>query len=78
MMLVLSRRRQEEIVIGGAIRIRITAIDRRHVKLAISAPVGIPVVRGELLSADTAARQSGSRPLLCRGRVASVPTQEAK
>jgi carbon storage regulator len=44
-MLVLSRRRSEEIVIGGNICIRVTAINRKDVKLGISAPQEVSVVR---------------------------------
>jgi carbon storage regulator len=48
-MLVLSRKINETIVIGGNIRVTMTAIRSRQVRLAIEAPPEIPIVREELL-----------------------------
>lgn len=50
-MLVLSRRRQERIVIGG-VELTILDIGAGRVKLGIAAPVSVAVVRAELLPAD--------------------------
>jgi carbon storage regulator len=47
-MLVLSRREGEEIVIGESIRVKIVSVQKRRVKLAISAPKEVPVHRMEL------------------------------
>jgi carbon storage regulator len=48
-MLVLSRKINETIVIGGNIRVTMTAIRNRQVRLAIDAPPDVPIVRQELL-----------------------------
>ena len=47
-MLVLSRKSQEEIVIGGNIRITVVEVSGGRVKLGITAPVEIPVHRAEI------------------------------
>jgi carbon storage regulator CsrA len=52
-MLVLSRKINESIIIGGNIRITATAIRGRQVRLCIDAPPAVRIVREELLSAAT-------------------------
>jgi carbon storage regulator len=49
-MLVLSRKINETIVIGGNIRVTMTAIRSNQVRLAIEAPPDVPIFRKELLS----------------------------
>jgi carbon storage regulator CsrA len=51
-MLVLTRRIDEEIVIGEDIRIRVVEAKRGRVRLGISAPDSVHVLRAELLFAD--------------------------
>jgi carbon storage regulator len=48
-MLVLSRKINETIVIGGNIRITMTSIRGQQVRLAIEAPEEVPILREELL-----------------------------
>jgi len=48
MMLVLTRRLGEEIVIAGNIHFKITAIRGQKVRLGITAPEAVSVVRQEL------------------------------
>ncbi len=48
-MLVLSRKLNEKIVIGGGIVITVVKIDRNQVRLGIEAPGHIPVYREEIL-----------------------------
>jgi carbon storage regulator len=48
-MLVLSRKLNEKIVIGGNITITVVKIDRNQVRLGIEAPNQIPVYREEIL-----------------------------
>jgi carbon storage regulator len=49
-MLVLSRRLNEELVIDGNIRITVLAIKGTQVRLGITAPSSVNVLRGELLA----------------------------
>jgi carbon storage regulator len=61
-MLVLTRRISEEIVIAGNIRVMVVAIKGQRVRLGITAPRAVPVVRLELdaeCSAGTAAPTAG-------------------
>ena len=48
-MLVLSRKREDVILIGDDIRITVVKIDRHTVRLGIEAPGATPIVREELL-----------------------------
>lgn len=50
-MLVLTRKTEESIVIGKDITITILAIEKEKVKIGISAPREIPVIRKELFEA---------------------------
>lgn len=50
-MLVLTRKLEESIVIGKDITITILAIEKEKVKIGISAPREIPVIRKELFEA---------------------------
>ena len=47
-MLVLTRRIGEEIVIAGHIRVMVAGVDGQRVRLGITAPRSVPVVRQEL------------------------------
>ncbi len=52
-MLILSRRIGEEIVISDNIRLTILADNGKRIRLGITAPSSIPVIRMELLSGCT-------------------------
>lgn len=49
-MLTLSRRKNESIDLSGGIRITVVHLDRGKVRLGISAPPNVKVLRTELLS----------------------------
>lgn len=48
-MLVLSRKRDDVILIGDDIRITVVKIDRSHVRIGIEAPGTVPIIREELI-----------------------------
>jgi carbon storage regulator len=47
-MLILQRRVGQRIVVSGGIEITVTSVSKRGVRLAVSAPHGIAVLRGEV------------------------------
>ena len=49
-MLVLQRKRGQEVVIGGSIRVRVLSVHRSHVRLGIIAPDEIVILREECLA----------------------------
>lgn len=48
-MLVLTRKRMEQIVIGSGIRITVLKLERNQVRIGIEAPAETPILRAELL-----------------------------
>ena len=58
-MLILQRKRGESLLIGENISITITSVDGERVRLAISAPPEVSVLRSELVAATAAKQGSG-------------------
>ena len=57
-MLILQRKAGESLVIGEDITIRVVSVDGTRVRLAISAPEDVPILRTELVIAAEANRDS--------------------
>ena len=51
-MLVLSRKKDEQIVIGDSIVVTVVRVGRGQVKIGIEAPKGLQILRAELLEED--------------------------
>jgi carbon storage regulator len=62
-MLVLTRRIGEEIIIDGDIRITVVAISGERTRLGISAPPSVRVDRREIYERRSRLRQGGSTPV---------------
>jgi carbon storage regulator len=58
-MLVLTRKIDQGIVISGNIYVRVLGVERDRVKIGISAPLDISVLRQELLDREGAEGKSG-------------------
>ena len=63
-MLVLTRRPSETVRIGTDIEVRVTRVEGNRVRLAISAPRSVRVVRGELAATES--------PLIIETEVCSI------
>ena len=59
-MLVLRRRVGESIVLAGVISVSVLAVEGERVKIGISAPPDVTIVREELLRTETDASDSGT------------------
>ena len=59
-MLILQRKPGESLVIGEDISITVVSVDGGRVRLAISAPQDIPILRSELVDATAANRDSAA------------------
>ena len=57
-MLILQRKAGESLLIGEDITIRVISVDGTRVRLAISAPEDVPILRSELVTATAANRDS--------------------
>lgn len=57
-MLVLSRKVNEEIVIDGRIRVQVLQVKGKTIRLGISAPDDVKVLRGELQPFDIEAAKA--------------------
>ena len=57
-MLILQRKAGESLVIGDDITVRVISVDGTRVRLAISAPEDVSILRSELIVATAANRDS--------------------
>ena len=56
-MLILTRKVDQGIVISGNILVRVLGVDRDRVKIGISAPLDVVVLRQELVERDQRAKE---------------------
>ncbi|MEM1029404.1 MAG: carbon storage regulator [Myxococcota bacterium] len=63
-MLIIRRRVGERIVIGSNIEISVASATKKAVRLAISAPKGVPVLRGEVHDSVVAANVAAATGLI--------------
>ncbi len=56
--MILQRKAGESLVIGEDITVRVVSVDGTRVRLAISAPEDVPILRSELVTATAANRDS--------------------
>ena len=78
-MLILQRRTGESVVIGEDVRISVVSIEGGRVRLAISAPPEVSILRSELLDAklanqDSAAEEAAPAELL--GLLGGIPVSK--
>ena len=78
-MLILQRRTGESLVIGEDIRVSVVSIEGGRVRLAISAPPEVSILRSELLDAklanqDSAAEDAAPTELL--GLLGGIPVSK--
>lgn len=57
--LVVSRKKEQEVLIGDGIVVKILAISGDRVKIGVTAPLAVSVLRGELLSKKKKQRKNG-------------------
>lgn len=77
-MLVLSRKKEESLIIGNEIKVTILGISNDTVKLGISAPASISIYRNELYDAICQENKVASRPELTDLRIIQKMFSEKK
>ena len=69
-MLVLTRKRMEQIIIGSGIRITVLKLERNQVRIGIEAPTETPILRAELLETEPARDGEGQDADLPSSKIA--------
>lgn len=80
-MLILQRRTGESVVIGEEIRVSVVSIEGGRVRLAISAPPEVSILRSELLDAKLANQDSAieeAAPTELLGLLGGMPASQKK
>ena len=80
-MLILQRRTGESVVIGEDIRVTVVSIEGGRVRLAISAPPEVSILRSELLDAKLANQDSAveeAAPAELLGLLGGMPVSPKK
>jgi carbon storage regulator len=68
-MLVLSRRVGQQIRIGNSVVVTLLRVERNKARIGVDAPLGIPILRQELLDFDKVGLSAKPSPLAGRGSV---------
>jgi carbon storage regulator len=68
-MLVLSRKKSESVLIDSTIQITVVSISKSRIKLGISAPNDVPIVREEVVSCQPGMAVTEEQPWLQHARV---------
>ena len=63
-MLVLSRKQNESVQIDSNIRVTVISVGKSRVKLGITAPGDVSIIREELISRESAATATNEQKLL--------------
>jgi carbon storage regulator len=71
-MLVVTRKRDEAIVIGDGVEVRVLRVGKDGVRLGVTAPADVPVHRREVYEAVSAANRSAASPRDSAGAIARV------
>jgi carbon storage regulator len=74
-MLVLTRKIDQGIVISGNIYVRVLGVERDRVKIGISAPLNVTVLREELLDRDSRAKDGEGGASVTHATTAEEPGQ---
>jgi len=74
-MLIIQRRVGERIVMSNGVEITVAAVTKRGVRLALQAPAGIVVLRGEVHDAVAAANAAAAENGI-EGSVAAPPARK--
>lgn len=83
-MLIIQRKEGESLLIGEDISVTVVSVDGSRVRLAISAPTEIPILRGELAAATSLNREAAQEEatpaelLGLLGDVLEHPKEEGK
>lgn len=80
-MLILQRKPGESLVIGEEISVSVVSIEGGRVRLAISAPPEVSILRSELLDAKAANRDSAveeAAPAELLGLLGGMPSDQKK
>lgn len=77
-MLVLSRKRNEEIKIGEDVTVRVLSISGNYVKLGFDAPIQTRILRTELAPKPACSREFAAQPGNLRTRVTEAINRRMK
>lgn len=75
-MLVLNRKSDQEILVGGNIRVKVLSVKGNTVRLGIEAPGEVSILRGELTLADGQCQDQPRKPIAADISTSDMPTPQ--